>query len=112
MPLVARHADWWNCPSYAVEQLDALRPLAGTARVSVQHPIGLAPSSAARADVEALTRRRFGAWGGLVCGTPDEVTTALASERAAGVELFILQFHDFATPETLSRFAREVMPNV
>jgi len=110
MPLVARHADWWNCPAYAVDRLDELRPLAGNARVSVQHPIGLAPSTAARVEVEQLTTKRFGAWGGIVSGTPGEVVAALARERALGVELFILQFHDFATPETLSLFAREVMP--
>jgi alkanesulfonate monooxygenase SsuD/methylene tetrahydromethanopterin reductase-like flavin-dependent oxidoreductase (luciferase family) len=110
MPLVARYADWWNCPAYAVDRLDELRPLAGDARVSVQHPIGLAPSSAARAEVNALLDRRFGSWGGTVGGTPDEVAAALGRERAAGIELFILQFHDFATPETLSLFAREVMP--
>ena len=109
MPLVARHADWWNCPAYAVDRLDELRPLAGEARVSVQHPVGLASSTAARVEVEQLTTRRFGAWGGIVSGTPDEVIAALARERAVGVELFILQFHDFATPETLSLFAREVM---
>ena len=53
--------------------------------------------------------KRVGAWGGIVSGTPDEVAAALARERKIGVELFILQFHDFATPETLSLFAREVM---
>lgn len=110
MPLVARHADWWNCPAYAVDRLAELRPLAGAARVSVQHPVGLAPSTAARAEVEQLLARRFGGWGGTVAGTPDEVIASLARERAAGVELFILQFHDFATPETLSLFAREVAP--
>jgi alkanesulfonate monooxygenase SsuD/methylene tetrahydromethanopterin reductase-like flavin-dependent oxidoreductase (luciferase family) len=110
LPLVARHADWWNCPSYAVDQLEELRPMAGKARVSVQHPVGLAPSTAARAEVEQLTTKRFGAWGGIVTGTPDDVAAALARERRAGVELFILQFHDFATPETLARFAREVIP--
>ena len=110
LPLVARHADWWNCPSYAVDQLEELRPLAGKARVSVQHPVGLAPSTAARAEVEQLTTKRFGAWGGIVTGTPDDVASALARERPAGVELFILQFHDFATPDTLARFAREVIP--
>jgi len=110
LPLVARHADWWNCPSYAVDQLEELRPLAGKARVSVQHPVGLASSTAARAEVEQLTTKRFGAWGGIVTGTPDDVAAALARERRAGVELFILQFHDFATPDTLARFAREVIP--
>src|SRR5262249_44686847 len=48
MPLVANYADWWNCPGYALDRLDELRPLAGTARVSAQHPIGLALSSADR----------------------------------------------------------------
>jgi alkanesulfonate monooxygenase SsuD/methylene tetrahydromethanopterin reductase-like flavin-dependent oxidoreductase (luciferase family) len=110
MPLVARYADWWNCPAYAVDRLEELRPLAGRARVSVQHPVGLAPSTAARDEVEQLTTKRFGAWGGIVTGTVDEVAASLARERRAGVELFILQFHDFATPETLTRFAREVVP--
>ena len=109
MPLVRQHADWWNCPSYAVERLAELRPLAGDARVSVQHPVGLAPSSAALPDVEATARKRFGSWGGLLTGTPDQVAAALRAEAALGVELFIVQFSDFGTPETQALFAREVM---
>lgn len=112
MPLVARHADWWNCPSYAVDRLHELRLLAGTARVSIQHPIGLAPSRRERDDVEATARKRFGSWGGLVTGTPDEVASVLAAEAAAGVELFILQFSDFGTPATTALFATEVAPAV
>ena len=42
MPLVARYADWWNCPAYEMARLVELQPLAGGARVSVQHPVGLA----------------------------------------------------------------------
>lgn len=110
MPLVRELADWWNCPSYAVGRLAELRPLAGGARVSVQHPVGLAPSSATREDVIEVARRRFGSWGGLVCGTPDEVAATLRAEVAAGVELFILQFSDFGTPATLRLFAAEVLP--
>ena len=48
MPLVERFADWWNCPGYALDRLDELRPLAGTRAISVQHPIGLAASAADR----------------------------------------------------------------
>lgn len=110
MPLVREFADWWNCPSYAVERLPDLRPLAGAARVSVQHPVGLAPSSAARDEVADTARRRFGSWGGLLCGTPDEVAAALRAEADAGVELFVLQFSDFGTPATLRLFATEVLP--
>ncbi len=112
MPLVARHADWWNCPSYAADRLAELRPLAGNARVSMQRVIGLAPSSAARADVVALTQRRFGVWGGLILGTPDEVATALRADVAQGVEMVIVQFSDFGTPETVRLFAEEVIPAV
>lgn len=110
MPLVARHADWWNCPSTAVDRFEELRAQAGTARVSVQHPIGLAASTAEREEVVEVTTRRFGGWGGVVAGTPDEVAAALRRERDAGVELFVCQFHDFGRPETTRLFAEEVLP--
>jgi alkanesulfonate monooxygenase SsuD/methylene tetrahydromethanopterin reductase-like flavin-dependent oxidoreductase (luciferase family) len=112
LPLVARHADWWNCPSYAVDRLGELRTQIGEARVSTQHPVALAPTRQQRDDVVATARRRFGWWGGLLAGTPDEVAEALVAEAALGVELCILQFSDFGTPETLARFANEVAPAI
>ncbi len=60
MPLVREFADWWNCPGYALDRLDELRELAGNARVSAQHPVGLAPTNAARDDAIATVERRFG----------------------------------------------------
>lgn len=111
LPLARDLADWWNCPSYAADRLPELRELVGPGpRVSVQHPVGLAASSAAREETEAVARKRFGGWGGLVVGTPDEVASRLAAEREHGVELWILQFSDFGRPETLELFAREVAP--
>jgi alkanesulfonate monooxygenase SsuD/methylene tetrahydromethanopterin reductase-like flavin-dependent oxidoreductase (luciferase family) len=112
MPLVAEYADWWNCPSYAVDRLDELRPQAGTARVSTQHPIGLAPSTAALDEVQELARRRFGSWGGLLVGTPDQLVDALLAEVHRGVERFFLPFTDFASPATIALFGREVIPAV
>ncbi len=112
MPLVSRFADWWNCPGYALDRLDELKPLAGGARVSVQHPIGLAPDARSRDEVADTVRRRFGSWGAVVSGTPDEVAVALAGEVARGVDGFVLQFSDFGAPETLERFMREVAPAV
>lgn len=110
MPLVARHADWWNCPAYALDNLDELRPLAGTARLSTQHPVGLAPDLAALDDVTAVAQRRFGGWGGLVTGTPEQVAGHFADLAKTGVQRFYLQFTDFGTVETINLFAREVMP--
>jgi alkanesulfonate monooxygenase SsuD/methylene tetrahydromethanopterin reductase-like flavin-dependent oxidoreductase (luciferase family) len=110
LPLVARHADWWNCPSTAVDRLGVLRHQIGQARVSTQHPVALAPSRQERDEVVATAQRRFGSWGGLLAGTADEIATALAAEAALGVELCILQFSDFGAPETLARFADDVAP--
>jgi alkanesulfonate monooxygenase SsuD/methylene tetrahydromethanopterin reductase-like flavin-dependent oxidoreductase (luciferase family) len=112
MPLVREHADWWNCPSYGVERLAELRPLAGDARVSVQHPIGLVPRDADRDAVETQTRRRFGSWGGTLVGTPPELAAALGAEAAQGVEGFVLQLSDFGTPATIERFMETVAPAV
>jgi len=112
MPLVRDHADWWNCPSYAVPRFDELRPLAGDARISVQHPIALAPDEEARPEVLATAERRFAGWGGVVGGTADEVAEALAAEVRAGVGGFVLQFTDFGRPDTLRRFMDEVAPAV
>jgi alkanesulfonate monooxygenase SsuD/methylene tetrahydromethanopterin reductase-like flavin-dependent oxidoreductase (luciferase family) len=112
MPLVRDHADWWNCPSYAADRLNELRPLAGDARVSVQHPVGLVTDPSERQQVEEQAQRRFGAWGGLLVGTPAELIDALSAEAQLGVEGFVLQFSDFATPETLQQFMRTVAPAV
>jgi alkanesulfonate monooxygenase SsuD/methylene tetrahydromethanopterin reductase-like flavin-dependent oxidoreductase (luciferase family) len=110
LPLVRRYADWWNCPSYAVDDLDELRPLAGPARLSVQHPVGLVPDEASREEVSTQAHRRFGAWGGLIVGNAAEVTEALATDARRGAELVVLQFTDFGVPDTLRRFAGEVLP--
>jgi alkanesulfonate monooxygenase SsuD/methylene tetrahydromethanopterin reductase-like flavin-dependent oxidoreductase (luciferase family) len=112
MPLVERFADWWNCPGYALDRLDELRARAGRARVSVQHPIGLAASAADRAETIATVHRRFGSWGGVIAGTAEEVADALSHEVERGVEGFVCQFSDFGTPETVERFMRDVVPAI
>lgn len=113
IPLARKYADWWNCPSYAADQLSTLVPLiGGRARISVQHVIALATGRSQRDVVREEAERRFGTWGGMISGTAPEVARELAHEAALGAELFILQFSDFATPRTLKLFAREVVPVV
>jgi len=112
MPLVREHADWWNCPTYAIDRLADLLPLAGSARVSTQHPVALARTDAERAEVVGLGERRFGTWGGLVGGTAAEVADALAAETALGVEGFVVQFTDFGRPETIEHFMDAVAPRL
>jgi alkanesulfonate monooxygenase SsuD/methylene tetrahydromethanopterin reductase-like flavin-dependent oxidoreductase (luciferase family) len=112
MPIVRDHADWWNCPTYAVDRLDELRPLAGDARVSVQRPVALAPDAAGRDETIAVAQRRFGSWGGLVGGTAPEVVDALGADAARGVEGFVVQLTDFGHPETVVHFMEAVAPAV
>ncbi|MBW2233594.1 MAG: LLM class flavin-dependent oxidoreductase [Deltaproteobacteria bacterium] len=112
MPLVAKHADWWNCVSYAADDLAELRPLAGEVRFSVQHPVALVMNPAESVEILAKAERRFGAWGGLVAGSPERVAEALIAEVELGAEAFVIQLSDFGRPETLRAFAREVIPRV
>lgn len=112
LPLARKYADWWNCPAYAADRLGELRPQVGSTKVSVQRVVGLASSRSQRDEVVAEAERRFGSWGGLVCGTAPEVAEQLAVDASLGVDLFVIQFADFATPRTLKLFAREVVPVV
>ena len=112
MPLVRAHADWWNCPSYGIADLEALRPMVGRARVSTQHPVTLGRDAAHLAGLVEPARRRFADWGGTIEGTAPQVAELLAREAARGVERFYLMFTDFAAVDTLARFGDEVIPAV
>lgn len=112
MPIVRDHADWWNCPSYAIDRLDELVPTVGRAWISTQHPVALARSDSERAEVIATGERRFGSWGGLLAGIAPEVADKLAAERAKGVDGFVIQLTDFGHPETIDHFMAAVAPTV
>jgi alkanesulfonate monooxygenase SsuD/methylene tetrahydromethanopterin reductase-like flavin-dependent oxidoreductase (luciferase family) len=113
LPLVARYADWRNCPSNGLERLPALQPLIGRARIALQVVVGLAGSSSGREQVAAEAEQRFAAtWGSGVIGTPDEVARHLAHFVELGVGQLIIQFSDYGRAETIELFAREVIPAV
>jgi alkanesulfonate monooxygenase SsuD/methylene tetrahydromethanopterin reductase-like flavin-dependent oxidoreductase (luciferase family) len=109
MPLVAAYADWWSVPANSVDRLEELRPLAGDARVAVQIVVGLARSTAERERTIEQADARFGDWTVRVAGTPDEVIAGMRDLADRGVERFVVQFHDYGRPETLARFADEVL---
>jgi alkanesulfonate monooxygenase SsuD/methylene tetrahydromethanopterin reductase-like flavin-dependent oxidoreductase (luciferase family) len=112
MPIVREHADWWNCPLYAYDRFEELRPLAGDARVSLQRAVGLAANDAERDVVRATTEKRFGGWGELAAGTAPEIADVLARDMERGIEGFVIQLHDFGRPETVERFMGEVVPEL
>ena len=109
---VAKHADWWNLPIYALDKLEELRPLAGAARVSTHEMIGFVPTQNDRAMVTAMAEKRFGATGigkTLTIGDASELRDHFAEREARGVERFYVWFLDFAKPDTLAAFGRDVI---
>lgn len=126
LPLVARFADVWNCPTYALAAADGKR--AALARACAA--IGRDPATircsleavlvlvAERGDVEAaraLALRRFAGsgWGveaGGFVGTPDDVIARIRDAMGRGFSSFVFFTHDRAQPETLRLFAERVRP--
>jgi len=111
MALVAEHADWWNVPMHQTDRLARARPGAGSARVSVQLLVTLVGDESTREDVVGLAQRRFGqmSQGGHLVGRSDELLPRLAELRDSGVERIYTWFTDFAPPDTLATFGREVI---
>jgi len=126
LPLVARYADVWNCPTYALGDLDAKRAVLvrecervgrdpATIVLSLEAVLALAPNAGALDDVRALADRRFAGpgWrlheGGFV-GTPEQVTGRIQGLVDDGFRHFVFFTHDRGDPATLHLFANEVMP--
>jgi alkanesulfonate monooxygenase SsuD/methylene tetrahydromethanopterin reductase-like flavin-dependent oxidoreductase (luciferase family) len=125
MPLVARYADVWNVPTYALGELEhkvsVLRNLCedigrdpATIVLSVEAVMALAPDEASLPQVRATAERRFGIpgfglnEGGLV-GTPQVIVDRLRELQALGFQQIVLFTHDRASDQTLELFASRVI---
>lgn len=107
MSMVAEYADWWNLHTGILDRLEEMRPLAGSARVSVQLQVALVPSEDRRVEITETTRRRFGR--GAVVGSAPELVEHLGTLGGRGVARVYLWFCDFARPETLAAFGEDVI---
>ncbi len=128
LPLVARHADVWNCPTYALaalpRKLDALHAACraigrdpASVGVTEEAVLVLVPRPDQIDAARALAERRFPGpgWGlaaGGYCGTPDDVVARIRERVALGVRGFVFFLHDRAAPDTLRLLAAEVLPAV
>jgi alkanesulfonate monooxygenase SsuD/methylene tetrahydromethanopterin reductase-like flavin-dependent oxidoreductase (luciferase family) len=126
LPLVARYADVWNCPTYALGELDVKRAALtrecqaigrdpASVRLSIEGVLVLAADDNALADARARAARRFpgAGWGldaGGFVGTPETIVARIRERVEEGFTFFVFFTHDRAAPETLELFAREVMP--
>jgi alkanesulfonate monooxygenase SsuD/methylene tetrahydromethanopterin reductase-like flavin-dependent oxidoreductase (luciferase family) len=123
LPLVARYADVWNVPTYALDRLASLsRTLdAECAKIgrdpatigrSLEAVLTVAPEGELEAAI-ARARRRYGNPGygmeaGGLTGTPARVTERIGELIAEGFTSFIFITHDRAATGTLELFASEV----
>jgi alkanesulfonate monooxygenase SsuD/methylene tetrahydromethanopterin reductase-like flavin-dependent oxidoreductase (luciferase family) len=125
LPLVARYADVWNIPTYALDRIGEL-----TAALDAEcERIGRDPASIRRSveavmvvakedrldEAMARARRHYGGPGyglaeGGFAGTPEQVAGRIAELAGQGFSSFIFFTHDRASTQTLELFASEVMP--
>lgn len=128
LPLVARHADMWNCPTYSLgefqRKFDLLKAECekinrdpATLRISEEAVLVIAESEAALCTALESARRRYGSksWGleaGGYVGTPEQLIEHILGKIARGITNFAFFFHDRAAPESLELFASRVMPIV
>jgi alkanesulfonate monooxygenase SsuD/methylene tetrahydromethanopterin reductase-like flavin-dependent oxidoreductase (luciferase family) len=125
LPLVARYADVWNVPTYALGELEhkvsVLRSLCeeigrdpSSIVLSVEAVMALAPDDASLPAVRQLAEKRFGipafglAEGGLV-GTAPAIVDRLHELQDLGFGQIVLFTHDRGSDETLDMLASEVI---
>lgn len=108
--LVAEHADWWNCPIYALDRFDDLRERVGRARPSVQQMVCFVHDESRRAEITDLATKRFGQMGdGLVIGDAGELVDHFGGLAGRGVERIYAWMTDFAAPDALAQFGQDVV---
>jgi len=126
LPLAARYADVWNCPTYGLADLprkiDVLREECrrigrdpGTLRVTEEAVLALVERRDQIEDARALAEKRFAGpgWGfaaGGYLGTPDDIIRRIRERMRLGVDGFVFFFHDRAEPASLRLLAREILP--
>lgn len=128
LPLVARYADVWNVPTYALKDLgrtvSRVRTLCedvgrdpDSLILSIEAVAAIAPDDAALPAVRELAEKRFGAEGfGLhdteLIGTPATIADRLGDLVGLGFGQIVLFTHDRASDTTLQLLAAEVMPRL
>jgi alkanesulfonate monooxygenase SsuD/methylene tetrahydromethanopterin reductase-like flavin-dependent oxidoreductase (luciferase family) len=125
LPLVARYADVWNVPTYALGELEhkveVLRACCAdvgrdpaSITLSVEAVMALAPDDASLPRVREFAEKRFGGpgfglrEGGLV-GTAPQIVDRIKEWQALGFGQVVLFTHDRASDETLDLLASTVI---
>jgi alkanesulfonate monooxygenase SsuD/methylene tetrahydromethanopterin reductase-like flavin-dependent oxidoreductase (luciferase family) len=126
LPLVARYADVWNVPTYALDRLDELASVLdrecdqigrdpSTITRSIEAVLVTAPPESLDAAI-AVGRRRYGGPGfgldeGGFIGTPAAIVDRVGQLVDKGFSSFIFMTHDRASTDTLELIASQVVPH-
>jgi alkanesulfonate monooxygenase SsuD/methylene tetrahydromethanopterin reductase-like flavin-dependent oxidoreductase (luciferase family) len=108
LALVREFADWWNVHVGKLAEVDELRSEVGDARVSIQEMVAFVGRDGDRDAITSLAMRRF-EFSGPVIGTGAELVDHYGRLAEQGVERVYTWFCDFAPPDTLAEFGREVI---
>ncbi|MCU1457755.1 MAG: luciferase [Actinomycetia bacterium] len=127
LPLVAKYADVWNLPTYALAELDRKTAVLdrecekigrdpGEIRRSQEAVLVIAPDDASLAEALVKADRRFPGpgWGlheGGYIGTPPAIVDRIGARIEQGVTSFVFFCYDRASEATLRLVADEVMPH-
>ena len=125
LPLVARYADVWNVPTYALGELEhklsvlrsnceAIDRDPDSVVLSIEAVMALAPDDASLPKVREVAERRFGGPGfglhdGGLIGTPPAIVDRVHQLQELGFRQIVLFMHDRASDETLELFAATVL---
>ena len=124
LPIVARYADVWNVPTYALDRLGELTAALdreceriGRDPAEIRRSLEAVLVLATEADLtaaEETARRRFGSPGfgldaGGFIGTADQIAERVGELADQGFSYFVFFTHDRGRPETLELLAEEVM---
>ncbi|HZU46097.1 MAG TPA: LLM class flavin-dependent oxidoreductase [Mycobacterium sp.] len=128
LPLVARYADVWNVPTYALGQLEhklsVLQSICddigrdpATIMLSVEAVMALAPEEETLPKIRQIAEKRFGAPGfglheGGLIGTPQAIVERLNQLQELGFQQVVLFTHDRASDETLELLASRVIASL
>ena len=123
--MVARFADVWNVPTYALGEFErkvsVLRSVCedigrdpATIVLSVEAVMALAPDDTELPKVRQIAERRFGGPGfglhdGGLIGTPPMIVERLKELQALGFQQVVLFTHDRASDATLELLASKVI---
>lgn len=128
LPLVARYADVWNVPTYALDEIEqkiaALRSICEDAGrdpdsivLSIEAVMALAPDDDALPKIRSIAEKRFGIAGfglheaGLI-GTAPAVVDRLGELIEMGFGQIVLFTHDRCSDDTLELLASGVIPHL